>query len=123
MTAVAALTNADKLTNGAKIVGEALVPGASLLVDGRVGYGILHTALAIGAGALLGPLGVAAVAVNSFAESTTGSSPLSYLAEKTKLASRRAVAAAEAVVDPAPATTDTAPATTTTTTSKSAARA
>jgi len=65
--------------NGLKLVGEAVVPGASEMLAGNVGSGLLHTALAVGAGALLAThapllasLAVLAVKANSFSRSVTG---------------------------------------------------
>jgi len=64
--------------NGVKLVGEVVVPGASELLEGRIGSGLLHNLLAIGAVSLLSgaPVlaGLAAIAVraNSYSRSTTG---------------------------------------------------
>jgi hypothetical protein len=63
--------------NAVKLLGEAVLPGASLMVEGRVGSGLVHTALGVAAGALLGPLGVVGrivpllIAANSFKKSVT----------------------------------------------------
>src|SRR5947209_7594078 len=45
------------LTNGVKLVGEALLPGTSLLMDGKFGEGAAHAVVGIGARILLGPIG------------------------------------------------------------------
>lgn len=60
------------LHNGAKLIGEAVLPGASLLMDGDFGRGALHTVGAVVACAVLGPVGALAFAANSFANSVTG---------------------------------------------------
>jgi len=68
--------------NGLKLVGEVVLPGASELLEGRVGSGLLHNLVAIGAASLLAgtPLlaGLAAIAVraNSYSRSVTGQSLL-----------------------------------------------
>jgi hypothetical protein len=66
------------LGNGLKLVSEAVVPGASEMLEGHIGSGLLHTALAIGATSLLGGVpvlaGIAALAVraNSYSRSVNG---------------------------------------------------
>lgn len=60
------------LANGAKLVGETLLPGSSLLMDGRIGEGASHALVGIGARLALGPIGVLGsilVAANSFSKS------------------------------------------------------
>jgi hypothetical protein len=61
------------LWNSVKLLGEVFVtPGSSLLLDGRVGLGLLHSALGIAATALLGPagrVGAALIALNSYNKS------------------------------------------------------
>ena len=62
------------IANGAKLVGESFIPGASLLLDGEVTKGLVHTAVGFGARAMLGawgPLGVLVVAANSYSKSVT----------------------------------------------------
>src|SRR3954463_9791889 len=68
-------TDQNVVPNAVKLLGEAVVPGASLLVSGRVGAGLLHTALGVAASALLGPIGLVGrivpllIAANSFNKS------------------------------------------------------
>jgi len=62
------------IENGAKLVGETFVPGASLLLDGEVQSGIVHTAAGWGARYWLGtfgPIGMLLVAANSYSKSVT----------------------------------------------------
>jgi len=62
----------DVLGNGIKLAGEAIVPGASQFLDGRVGSGLMHAAASAAALALLGPIGgmvSLALRVNSFSTS------------------------------------------------------
>src|SRR4051794_8271655 len=62
----------DVLSNGLKLAGEAIVPGASQFLDGRVGRGLVHAAASAAALALLGPIGgmvSLALRVNSFSTS------------------------------------------------------
>jgi len=67
--------NENVLPNTLKLLGEAVLPGASLMVSGRIGSGLLHTALGVAAGALLGPVGFIGrvvpilIAANSFSRS------------------------------------------------------
>lgn len=60
------------LANGAKLVGEAVLPGASLLMDGKIGEGAVHAIVGVGARVVLGPigwLGSILVAADSFSKS------------------------------------------------------
>ena len=56
------------LANGVKLVGETLIPGSSLMMDGRIGSGMLHTVAAVVAGAVLGPIGMILVIANSYSK-------------------------------------------------------
>lgn len=58
--------------NAVKLAGEAFVPGASLLLDGKILSGAAHAIVGAWAGAALGPIGLALVIANSYASSTTG---------------------------------------------------
>ncbi len=64
------------LANGAKLVGEVILPGVSLAVDGDVKHGTAHAVTALAAGAILGPvlapLVWAGAALNSYSRSVTG---------------------------------------------------
>jgi hypothetical protein len=62
-------------TKAVKLVGEALAPGISLLLDGDMKGGVVHLAGGLAGRALLGPLGPigwAYAAADSFSKSTTG---------------------------------------------------
>lgn len=62
----------DVVGNGVKLVGEAILPGASQMLDGRIGSGLLHTLASGVALAALGPIGgliSIAVRLNSFSSS------------------------------------------------------
>jgi len=58
--------------NAIKLAGEALLPGASLLMDGKIVHGGAHLVAGAVAKAFLGPVGVAVVIGNSYSNSTTG---------------------------------------------------
>ncbi len=58
--------------NAVKLVGEAILPGASLLMDGKVAHGGAHLIAGVLAKALLGPVGLVLVIANSYSSSTTG---------------------------------------------------
>jgi hypothetical protein len=66
--------SSNVLSNGAKLVGEALLPGASLLMDGKFLNGAAHTVIGLGAKALLGPAALMVVCADSFAKSVTDKS-------------------------------------------------
>jgi len=65
-------THDRPVENAVKLVGEAVVPGASLLMDGQILKGGAHLLAGVAARMLLGPIGVAVVIANSYATSTTG---------------------------------------------------
>jgi hypothetical protein len=63
----------DILQNGVKVVAETVVaPGMSLLLDGKIKSGLLHTGGGILAKLVLGVPGVLLVAANSYAKSVSG---------------------------------------------------
>lgn len=68
-------TEADVIGNSVKLFGEyAVIPGASLLLDGNIKLGVVHAAAGIAGRMLLGPLGLPAwvlAAANSYAKSCT----------------------------------------------------
>ena len=57
-------------------VGEAVVPGASLLMDGNILSGGAHLVVGGLARMALGPVGLVLVVANSYSKSTTGKSLL-----------------------------------------------
>jgi len=60
------------LANGVKIAGEAFVlPGTSLLLDGRIGAGAVHAVGGLLAKAAFGPIGWILVAANAYTMSVT----------------------------------------------------
>lgn len=66
-----ATQDANVIANGAKLLGEVFIPGASLLMEGKFLNGIAHTAAGIGARLALGPVGLALVCADSFSKATT----------------------------------------------------
>ena len=67
----------DILRNGVKVLGEAAVlPGASLLLDGKIKSGALHVGGGILAKLVFGVPGLMVVAANSYSKSVTGQSLL-----------------------------------------------
>jgi hypothetical protein len=58
--------------NAVKLVGEVILPGASLLMDGKILQGGAHVLAGAVAKAFLGPIGIAIVIANSYSNSTTG---------------------------------------------------
>jgi len=79
------------LVNGVKVLGEvAVLPGASLIVDGEVKSGIFHAAggllgIAI-LGPVLGPLTWLAIGADSYSRSVSGKNIVDQFGRKSKLA-------------------------------------
>lgn len=69
-------TPGDVFANGARLVGDFIMPGASQAVNGDIRSGAAHAAVALGAATLLGgvlvPIVWAAAGLNSFSRSVTG---------------------------------------------------
>lgn len=59
-------------TKAVKLVGEALVPGVSLVIDGDIKNGVLHLAGGLLGKAFLGPPAWIYAAADSYSMSTTG---------------------------------------------------
>jgi hypothetical protein len=57
------------ITNGVKLLGEAILPGTSLLMDGKLSEGAAHAVVGIGARLAFGPIGALVVAADSFSKS------------------------------------------------------
>jgi hypothetical protein len=57
---------------GLRILGETRVPGASQILDGKLKSGVFHIIAAVAARALIGGVGVALVAADSYSKSTSG---------------------------------------------------
>jgi hypothetical protein len=62
----------NTVNNGVKLVGEIVLPGGALLLDGQIAPGVLHTIAGVAAVSLLGPVGLFVVKANSFSSSVTG---------------------------------------------------
>ena len=60
------------LTNGVKLVGETILPGASLLMDGSFVNGAAHVAAGAAAAAFVAPWAVLLVVADSFSKSVSG---------------------------------------------------
>ena len=89
------------LPNALRFAGETLVlPGSSLLLDGQIGPGAVHAVLGVAARALVGPVGWAVFAANSYAKATTGAGLMEHLGSRRKKAE---AAPAEAPAEAAPA--------------------
>lgn len=63
--------SSNPFVNGMKLVGEALLPGTSLLVDGKFINGAAHAVVGLGARVALGPVAVAFVCADSFSKSVS----------------------------------------------------
>lgn len=57
--------------NGVKLVGEAVVPGASLMLDGKVVNGAAHAVVGLAARLAIGPAGLVLVAADSYSKSVS----------------------------------------------------
>ncbi|WP_417798737.1 DUF6072 family protein [Terasakiella pusilla] len=94
----------QQISNGVKLVGETLLPGTSLLMDGRVKEGAAHVAVGLAARVLLGPIGWGLVAANSFANSVSNQGLVGMatgLAGDARNALRREAPQQDEAVDPA----------------------
>jgi hypothetical protein len=69
------------IDNAIKLLGEVLIPGASLLMEGKIVTGSAHLIVGTWAKAAIGPVGVALVIANSYTESTTGMNLLKHLSK------------------------------------------
>jgi hypothetical protein len=66
--------------NGVKLVGERILPGTSLMMDGDIKGGLTHAALGLLARAAFGPVAWFAVAADSYSRSVTGKGLIGHLA-------------------------------------------
>lgn len=63
----------EQIANGAKIVADlALLPGASQIVEGKLGTGLLYGVAGVAAKSVFGPLGWIAAGLDSYSVSATG---------------------------------------------------
>ena len=69
---VPAVLTSQTAHNAIRLIGEAILPGASLLMDGKIVQGGLHLLAGAVARVALGPIGYVAVIANSYSSSTTG---------------------------------------------------
>ncbi|HKV08279.1 MAG TPA: DUF6072 family protein [Thermoanaerobaculia bacterium] len=80
---------------GIKILGETVVPGASLVLDGEILPGAAHLVGGLVARWAFGPVGWLLVAANSYSKSVTGRSLVEHLQS-----TRPEAAAASATTEP-----------------------
>ena len=69
--------------NGVKLVGETLLPGTSLMIDGNIKDGLTHAAIGLLARAALGPVAWFAIAADSYSRSVTGKGLLDNLSSSS----------------------------------------
>ena len=62
----------DVINNGVKLIGETMLPGASLLLDGNLVNGAAHVAVGAAAAAFVAPWAVLLVVADSFSKSVSG---------------------------------------------------
>ncbi|MDV7340259.1 DUF6072 family protein [Terasakiella sp. A23] len=74
----------QQLSNGVKLVSETVLPGSSLLMDGRVKEGAAHMAVGLAARAFLGPIGWGIVAANSFSKSVSDQGIVDHVTDVAK---------------------------------------
>jgi len=65
--------------NGVKLVGERILPGSSLMMDGDIKGGLAHAAIGLLARAAFGPVAWFAVAADSYSRSVTGKGLIGHL--------------------------------------------
>ncbi|MCA9716989.1 MAG: hypothetical protein H6713_38010 [Myxococcales bacterium] len=83
----------NTVPNAIKLVGDSLVPGSSLLIDGQLLAGAGHFLVGGLARTALGPLGFALVAANSYVRSTTGKGILKHIKKDAPAAAPKQEAA------------------------------
>ncbi len=64
------MANSGVIENGIKLIGEAVIPGASLILDGDIKGGAGHAIVGLATATLLGPARLL-VAANSFSKSVS----------------------------------------------------
>jgi hypothetical protein len=65
--------------NGVKLVGEGILPGSSLMMDGDIKGGLAHAAIGLLARAAFGPVAWFAIAADSYSRSVTGKGLIDHL--------------------------------------------
>jgi len=84
----ATTTPAEFFANGARLVGDAFLPGVSQAANGDIKSGALHAAIAVGAtmltGGLIGPIVWGASAINSYSRSVTGRNVYEHFKTETQ---------------------------------------
>ena len=88
-----AITPAGMVTNGVKLVGETMLPGASLLMDGNVVNGAAHIAAGAAAAAFVAPWALVLVIANSFSKSASGKNLWQHVSIEKKPTEAEVVAA------------------------------
>ena len=83
----------DVINNGVKLVGEAVLPGASLLLDGTLVNGAAHVAVGAAAAAFVAPWAVLLVVADSFSKSVSGKNLWDHINISKKPAEAEVVAA------------------------------
>jgi len=83
----------DVINNGVKLVGEAVLPGASLLLDGNLVNGAAHVAVGAAAAAFVAPWAVLLVVADSFSKSVSGKNLWDHVNISKKPAEAEVVAA------------------------------
>ncbi len=81
------------ITNGVKLVGETMLPGASLLMDGNLVNGAAHVALGAAAATFVAPWAVLLVVADSFSKSVSGKNLWEHVNISKKPAEAEVVAA------------------------------
>ena len=69
--------------NGVKLVGERILPGTSLMMDGDIKGGLAHAAFGLLARAAFGAVAWFAVAADSYSRSVTGKGLIDHLASSS----------------------------------------
>ena len=87
------ITPVGMLTNGVKLVGETVLPGASLLMDGNLVNGAAHAAIGVAAATFVAPWAVLLVVADSFSKSVSGKNLWDHINVGKKTAEAEVVAA------------------------------
>lgn len=83
----------DVINNGVKLIGETMLPGASLLLDGNLVNGAAHAAVGVAAATFVAPWAVLLVVADSFSKSVSGKNLWDHINVSKKPAEAEVVAA------------------------------
>jgi len=101
-SSAAVLSASDQVLNGVKIISDvAVLPGSSLLVEGKILEGSAHAIVGHVAMRLIGPVGWVLVAANSYSKSSSGLGLYEHFSDLVKSKKAKKAISAEATTSSA----------------------